>query len=40
MIGDTALTLPGPADKEFIEQYETFIDALEIGIPENRGFIR
>jgi len=40
MIGDTALTLPGPADKEFIEQYETFSDALEIGIPENRGFIR
>ena len=34
------LTLPGPTDKEFIEQYETFIEALEIGIPESRGFIR
>ena len=34
------LTLPGPSDKEFIEQYETFIEALEVGIPESRGFIR
>ena len=40
LIDDTKLTLPGPTDKEFVEQYEAFIDALEVGIPESKGFIR
>lgn len=38
--GNEILIIPGPTDKEFIEQYESFVGILEMGVPESKGFVR